>query len=116
MPLKDPRLYLIHIEECCSKILEYTAELGAEWPTSPLVVDAVCRNIEIIGEAANRLDAEYRSAHPDVPWRSLINTRNLLIHAYDQVNAAVLGGIVERDVPALAEAVRRLLRAPRELP
>ncbi|NDJ14505.1 MAG: DUF86 domain-containing protein [Acidobacteriia bacterium] len=58
-----------------------------------MVVDAGCRNIEILGEAANRLDAEYRNAHPAVPWRSLINPRNLLIHAYDQVNPAVLGGL-----------------------
>lgn len=90
-------------------MLTYTAELGADWPTSLVVVDAVCRNIEILGEAANRLDAEYRNAHPAVPWRSLINPRNLLIHRYDQVNPAVLGGIVERDIPRLAEAVRRLL-------
>ena len=48
-------------------------------------------------------------AHRDVPWRSIIDTRNILIHAYDQVNPAVLGGIVERDIPQLLAAVLRLL-------
>ena len=110
MPGKDPELYVILIKECCDRILAYTRDLGAEWPTSRMAVDAVCRNIEIIGEAANRLGSEYRQTHAEVPWRSLIDTRNLLIHAYDQVNAAVLGGIVERDIPALALAMARLLR------
>ena len=109
MPQKDRRLYLIHIAECCTKILDYTAGIREEWPTVPLIVDAVCRNIEVIGEAANRLDAEYRERHSEVPWRSIINTRNILIHGYDVVNGAVLGGIVERDIPALAAAVKRLL-------
>lgn len=77
---------------------------------SPLVVDAVCRNLEIVGEAATRLDAEFRLAHDNVPWRSIIGTRNLLIHAYDQVNPAILGNIVERDIPDLLQAVESLLQ------
>jgi uncharacterized protein with HEPN domain len=109
MPPKNPRLYLVHIQESCARILSYTEDLGTEWPGSPVVVDAVCRNLEIIGEAASKLDPEFRLAHVEVPWRTIINTRNLLIHAYDQVNPAVLGGIVERDIPELALAVERTL-------
>jgi uncharacterized protein with HEPN domain len=110
MGVKDPRFYLVHIGECCERILSYTRDLGAEWPGSPVVVDAVCRNLEIIGEAASKLDPEFRQIHEDIPWRSIINTRNLLIHAYDQVNPAVLGDIVERDIPELARAVERMLQ------
>ena len=77
----------------------------------PLLVDAVCRNLEIIGEAASKLDPAFKQAHPELPWRSIIDTRNILIHAYDQINPAVLGGIVERDIPELLAAVRRLLEA-----
>jgi len=76
---------------------------------SSLVVDAVCRNLEIIGEAASKLDAEFRQLHGEVPWRSIINTRNLLIHAYDQLNPAILGDVVERDIPELARAVESML-------
>jgi uncharacterized protein with HEPN domain len=69
----------------------------------------VCRNREIIGEASSKLDPEFRQVHVEVPWRSIINTRNLLIHAYDHVNPAVLGNIVERDIPELARAIGRIL-------
>ncbi len=106
---KDPRFYLIHIRESCERILHYTAGPGPRWPESPLLVDAVCRNLEIIGEAAGKLVPDFRQAHPEVLWRSIIDTRNILIHAYDQVNPAVLGGIVERDIPRLLAAVLRLL-------
>jgi uncharacterized protein with HEPN domain len=112
MAAKDPRFYLVHIHECCERILSYTKDLGTEWPSSPLVLDAVCRNLEIIGEASSKLDAEFRELHGEVPWRSIINTRNLLIHAYDQVNPAILADVVERDVPELARAVERMLVQP----
>ena len=52
MPAKDPRLYLIHIRECCERILDYTGGIESTWPSVPVVHDAVCRNLEIIGEAA----------------------------------------------------------------
>jgi uncharacterized protein with HEPN domain len=110
MAAKDPRFYLVHIRECCEKILSYTKELGTEWKGSPIVVDAVCRNLEIIGEAASKIDPEVRRFHEEIPWRKIINTRNLLIHAYDQVNPAVLGDIVERDIPELARVVGQMIQ------
>ena len=68
---KDPRLYLIHIRECCDRILEYTAGKEATRPAVPVVQDAVCRNREIIGEAARRCDHAFRAAHSDIPWRAM---------------------------------------------
>ena len=108
MPAKDPQLYLIHIRDCCTRILKYTSG-GAEWMATPIILDAVCRNLEIIGEAASRLDESYRKAHSGIPWRSIIDARNILIHAYDQIRPHLLEDIVGRDVPELLAAVRRLL-------
>lgn len=113
MDRKDPTLYLLHISECCERILEYTAGLGSRWAESQLILDAVCRNVEIIGEAAGKLDPAFRQEHPQIPWRAIIDTRNLLIHAYDQVSAPILGNIVERDIPALSEGIHAILRARR---
>ncbi|MBI4875734.1 MAG: hypothetical protein HY822_13955 [Acidobacteria bacterium] len=56
MPAKDPRLCLTHICERCDRILDYTAGIESMWPGVPVVYDAVCRNLEIIGEAARRFD------------------------------------------------------------
>ena len=109
MAAKYPQFYLIHIRDCCERVLAYTAGLGDKWADTPIVLDAVTRNLEIIGEAAAKLDASFRQMHPQIPWRSIIDTRNILIHAYDQVNPGVLSGIVERDIPELLDGVRRLL-------
>src|SRR5713226_6693599 len=101
MPAKDPQLYLIHIRDCSKRIMEYTAGHAATWTATPIILDAVCRNLEIIGEAANKLD--------EIPWRSIIDARNILIHAYDQIKPHLIQNIVDRDVPELLAAVRRLL-------
>jgi hypothetical protein len=52
-----------------------------------VVHDAVCRNLEIIGEAARRFDDAFRVAHAEIPWRAMTDVRNILIHAYDRVVA-----------------------------
>lgn len=109
MPAKDPQLYLINIRDCCQRILDYTAGLASQWPATPMILDAVCRNLEIIGEAAGKLDESYCRSHPEIPWRSLIDARNILIHAYDQVKPHLIQGIVDHDVPELLAAVHRLL-------
>ena len=109
MPAKDPRLYLIHIRDCCQRILDYTAGIEAVWPTVPMVHDAVCRNLEIIGEAARRFDEAFRSDHPEIPWRAMTDVRNILIHAYDRVAAEILVDIVRQDIPPLLASVTRIL-------
>ena len=48
--------------------------------------DALIRCFEVIGEATKRLSQEHRSRHPDLPWRAMAGMRDLLIHAYDQVD------------------------------
>lgn len=109
---KDPNLYLVHIRDCCRRVLRYTAPSGESWMVSELVLDAVCRNLEIIGEAANKLGEEFRSAHHEIPWRGMIDARNILIHAYDQVRAPLLEDVVANDIPVLLAQVEALLAKP----
>src|ERR1035437_156944 len=109
MPAKDPRLYLIHIRECCERILDYTGGIESTWPSVPVVNDAVCRNLEIIGEAARRFDDAFRVAHTEIPWRAMTDVRNILIHAYDRVAAEILVDLVRQDIPPLLASVSRIL-------
>jgi len=109
MPAKDPRFYLVHIRDCCQRILDYTAGIEEAWPTVPVVYDAVCRNLEVIGEAAGRFDDTFRTAHSEVPWRSMTDARNILIHAYYRVAPEILVQIVYKDIPHLLTSVNRIL-------
>ena len=109
MSPKDPRLYLIHIRECCDRILIYTGGVESTWPSVQVLYDAVCRNLEIIGEASRRFDETFRSAHPEIRWRAMTNLRNILIHAYDRIAAEILIDIVRQDIPPLLASVKSLL-------
>lgn len=109
MPAKDLRFYLLHIRDCCDRIFSYTAGIESTWPSVPVVYDAVCRNLEIIGEAARRFDESYRSAHPEIPWRAMTDVRNILIHAYDRVAPEILVDIIIQDIPPLLASVKHLL-------
>jgi uncharacterized protein with HEPN domain len=106
---KDPRVYLAHILECVEKVERFTAGGEEAFLQEPLVQDAVLRNLEVIGEAAKRVDDAFRAAHPEVPWRSLAGLRDVLIHQYEGVDVQRVWRIVEGDLPALRSAIDALL-------
>jgi uncharacterized protein with HEPN domain len=109
MPAKDPLVYVMHIRDSCRRIAEYRATGGAEWPSNPLVMDAVCRHITIIGEAARKLDDSFHRAHPEIPWSGLIGARNIVMHAYEFVKPQLIREMAEKDVPELLAHCLRLL-------
>lgn len=106
---KDPRVYLAHILEACQKIGRFTAEGRARFMDDVMIQDAVIRNLEIIGEAAKRLDDGYRADHPEIPWRALAGLRDVLIHQYEGVDLEKVWAVVERDLPGLERALVGLL-------
>jgi uncharacterized protein with HEPN domain len=78
-------------------------------------MDAVCRNITIIGEAARRLDESFRRAHPEIPWSSLVGVRNIVMHDYECLQPRLIREMVEKDVPELLAHCVRLLGEEREM-
>jgi hypothetical protein len=65
----------------------------------------ICRQLEIIGEAATRISPEFRKSLPKVPWRKIIGIRNILIHMYEEVDEEHLWSTVKNDLPALIEVL-----------
>ena len=97
--------YLSHILAAIERIERHTAdvdELG--FLNSELIQDAVIRNIEIIGEAANniqRVDAAFAAAHGEIPWQVMYAMRNRLSHGYDQVDFEMVWRTIRNDLPDL---------------
>ena len=61
------------------------------------------RLLEIIGEASNAISDEFKSDHPDVPWRHVVSLRHLLAHHYHRVDSDQIWTIATVSVPALAQ-------------
>ena len=65
---------------------------------------AVMKDIEIIGEAANKVSASLRDAEPEIPWRDIVGMRNRLIHAYFDIEPEFVWETVSRDLPIVVLA------------
>ena len=74
-----------------------------------LLRSAVERQLEILGEAANRLSSSFRVAHPEVDWSNVVGLRNVIIHQYDEIDYEVVWEIATEQVPLLLEQLQPLL-------
>ena len=74
-----------------------------------MLVFALTRAIEIIGEAASQITEETRKSLPDIPWRAIIGMRNKIIHDYISVDHDIVWDVVSVDLPALCAVLERIL-------
>ena len=106
---REWRFYVDDMIAFAGKVLAYTGGLDQQaFVANGLVYDATLRNLELIGEAASRVPEDVRAAHPQLPWRQIVATRNRLIHGYLGIDDDTLRSIVVTDVPALLPALRAL--------
>ena len=71
-------------------------------------VDAVVRQLTIIGEAASHVPEEIASTAPEIPWRSLRGIRNIVVHEYFGVNMQILWNAVTKNIPDLSAELEKL--------
>lgn len=108
-PRRD-RLRLQHMQDACDAVLEFMAgRTEHDLITDKLLLSAVTRQIEIIGEAANMLTEQLRLAHPEVPWRQIVGMRHRIIHEYFAVQTDTVWDVVRADIPVLRERIGAIL-------
>jgi len=96
---------------CMAKIEQYTAGLSYEaFAADERTVDAVLRNLEIIGEAARQIPRSVKAAYPALPWAEMQTMRNIVIHEYHGVNLRIIWQTVKEDLPPLAPLLRQILQ------
>ena len=81
----------------------------ADLDTDPLLLFALVRAIEIIGEAASRVSADQRAASPTLPWSAIVAMRNRLIHAYFDIDRDIVWRTVTEEIPLLRSRLVQLL-------
>ena len=91
------------------KILAYTEGLTFEqFILDNKTIDAVIRNFEIIGEAANRLPEDYKEQHPDVDWNRMRGFRNRIVHDYFGIDYSIVWQIKEVSLPELLAKLKKI--------
>jgi uncharacterized protein with HEPN domain len=110
--------FLGHILQAADRILDYTKGMSREeFFADTLKQDAVIRNIEIIGEAANNLleaDPGIAARYPSIPFAQIYGMRNRVAHGYFAVSLAMVWDSVEVDVPKLRQKIAKVLEELQE--
>jgi uncharacterized protein with HEPN domain len=83
---RDPT-YVEHIAQAVRAIDTYLDGVSEEaFHESPMIRDAVLRNLEVISEASRRLSSALKDRYPSVPWRDVRDSGNVYRHEYERVN------------------------------
>jgi uncharacterized protein with HEPN domain len=110
MSKREAPLLIGDILESANRIIAYTEGMSYEqFIDDRKTKDAVVRNFEIIGEAANRLQDEFKVAHPEINWHHLKGLRNRIVHEYFGIDDSIIWNIKEDYLPILINRLSRIL-------
>jgi uncharacterized protein with HEPN domain len=102
--------YLADIEESAVKIVSYISPMSYEdFCDDSKTIDAVIRNLEVIGEAAKNISDSLKLQTPEVSWRGMAGLRDRLIHNYFGVDIEIVWKIAFDEIPVLLERIGKLL-------
>lgn len=107
--LRD-RERLEHILAAINRVVRYTKDKTyKDLLTDDMMYYAVVKNIEMMGEAANMLTAEFQTAHPETPWKMVKGMRNYIVHEYFQIDNQVVWDVVTNELPTLHQQITQYL-------
>lgn len=105
-PIQSMRDMLDYAEKAV-RFVEGKSRLDLD--TNEMLMLALIRAVEVIGEAANRVPPDIQQQHLNIPWPKIIGTRHRLIHGYDLMDADVLWDTIRDDLPPLIEQLRAIV-------
>jgi uncharacterized protein with HEPN domain len=110
LPPREWRLRVEDILEAIARIERYTQGLTFEqFQADQKTVDAVIRNLEVVGEAVRHLAGQRASLPTGIPWADIAGMRNVLIHAYFGVDSKIIWHTIVEDLPMLRVQVQKVL-------
>ena len=99
-----------HMIEAAQEALDYARNRSlSDVEHDPPLRHLFVRNLEILGEAAVRVSPSLQAAHPEIPWRTMVNTRNRLIHAYFDIDMDIVWSTVQEAFPQILAQLQTIL-------
>lgn len=109
------RSYFIYLQDMLDamyRIESYIQDLSyKEFQESKITVDAVIRNLEVIGEAANRIPDNVKEKYPDLPWKQMYALRNFVIHEYFGIDYENIWKIISTNMKQNIKDPERVIEA-----
>ncbi|BDT72077.1 hypothetical protein os4_16110 [Comamonadaceae bacterium OS-4] len=106
----EDRIRLLHMTEAAQAALKFVAgKQKADLQSDQMLLFAVVRAIEILGEAANKVSEDLQSANSSIPWRAMVGMRNRLVHAYFDVDTEMVWKTLQSEIPELLSTLQALL-------
>jgi uncharacterized protein with HEPN domain len=110
MPKRDPDLLVQDMLEAARKIEFYIAGIEhSSFLLDEKTVDAVVRNLEVLGEAARQLPGNFTSLHSHIPWNIISGLRNRIVHDYFGLDIEIIWQIIQNDLPPLKDQLEKLV-------
>jgi len=110
MPLDERELsYFIDILECIHDVQKFTESVSfQEFENDKMRKLAVERQLEVIGQAANKISKETQQTYPSIPWERIIGLRNRLAHDYGDILAKRIWDICHSSIQSLLESILKI--------
>ena len=102
MSNRDDNILLADIMVAIEKIERYTTGYNKDrFLADERTIDAVVRNLEIVGEAVRHLSDTFKQDHEKIPWHQMAGLRNRIVHDYFGVDLDIIWHVLANDLPAV---------------
>ena len=110
--MSEERAWLHRISDMLERIEKISSYVDGldykRFMENSMLIEAIERNIEIIGEAADAVPQDIRDKNPSIPWRSIVGMRNRLIHDYGGTNVETLWNVATEEIHDLKAVLSAL--------
>jgi len=106
----DDRVRILHMIDAVESVEQFAAgRKRGDLHTDRMLLFAIVRAIEVMGEAASKVTNETQAASPGIPWASIVGMRNRLVHGYFDIDSDVVWKTVTEEIPGLHRSLKMLL-------
>jgi len=109
MSKRQLKLYVEDINASIDNIQNFTKDLTyTKFKRNKLVIDAVIRNLAVIGEAAKNIPKDVKDKHLEIAWHKILSMRNRMVHEYFNLDLEIVWKTISKDLPKLKEQIKEL--------